>query len=65
MRINATQAALDKAADGRSYAAAIELVEARERIVPLESRRLARLASIIAATPAVPAIRRRAFRDSL
>lgn len=65
MKYNTTQAAFEAAADQRAYEAAIEVIDVRDRIVPLRRRRIAELAAMIVTTPIAPPPRRRARRDHL
>lgn len=65
MKTNRTQAALEMAANGRAYAAAIERVELAERIPPIRRRRIAELAAMVRLRPAVPIRLRRVRRDKL
>lgn len=51
MKTNRTQAALDMAAAVRAFAAQCKAANERESIRPLERRRVARLAGMIAAAP--------------
>lgn len=51
MKHNATQAALNMAAERRAYVALIESAELREAIRPIRRRRIAKLAALVAASP--------------
>lgn len=52
MRTNEIQTALDEAQAGRRYLAEIESIAVRERIAPIERRRVIRLAGLTSATVA-------------
>ncbi len=51
MRLNPLQLALDAAGDLRAYEGLLNVVVTREAVVPLERRRLTRLAALVALTP--------------